>query len=125
PGPARSPGLRGVARAFAASPGVRGGPLAGAAPAARPPLAAARGGALARLFGDRLYVELQRHGGAQERAVERALVEFAYDKGLPLVATNEPLFATADDYEAHDALICIAEGRLVADAERRQLSPEH
>ena len=44
---------------------------------------------------------------------------------LPLVATNEPFFATREDYEAHDALLCIAEGRLIADSERRQLTPEH
>src|SRR5262249_51162190 len=88
-------------------------------------LAAARGEVLMRLFGDRLYVELQRHGLAQERAAERALIEFAYARGVPLVATNEPQFATTDDYEAHDALICIADGRLIAEAERRHLTPEH
>ncbi|HKA64432.1 MAG TPA: DNA polymerase III subunit alpha, partial [Methyloceanibacter sp.] len=42
-----------------------------------------------------------------------------------LVATNEPFFAKRDDHEAHDALICIAEGKLVADSERRQLSPDY
>ena len=46
-------------------------------------------------------------------------------KGIPLVATNEPYFATREDYEAHDALICIAEGRLVAETDRRQLTAEH
>src|SRR5947208_2844905 len=45
--------------------------------------------------------------------------------GAPLVATNAPFFATIDDYEAHDALICIAEGKLLADVDRRQLTPEH
>jgi DNA polymerase-3 subunit alpha len=78
-----------------------------------------------RLFGDGLYVELQRHGTAEERGAEAALIEFAYARGLPLVAANEPLFATADDYEAHDALICIAEGRLLAEPNRRHLTPEH
>ena len=105
--------------------GGPGGPLDRAVAAGQPPLLAARGEALMRLFGDRLYVELQRHGGAEERAAERALIEFAYARGLPLVATNEPLFATADDYEAHDALICIAEGRLVAEPDRKHLTPEH
>ena len=60
-----------------------------------------------------------------ERRAEPALIDLAYAQGLPLVATNEPYFATADDYEAHDALICIAEGRLVAETDRRQLTPEH
>ena len=62
---------------------------------------------------------------AQERANEPALLDLAYAKGLPLVATNEPYFATAADYEAHDALICIAEGKLITEGERRQLTPEH
>ena len=70
------------------------------------------------VFGDRLYVELQRHGLAQERAVEPQLLKLAYDLDLPLVATNESYFATRDDFEAHDALICIAEGRYVADDDR-------
>src|SRR5262249_9804810 len=49
----------------------------------------------------------------------------AYARGIPLVATNEPLFARQEDYEAHDALICIAEGRLVVETDRRQFTPEH
>ena len=88
-------------------------------------LAGARCGKLMRLFGDRLYVELQRHGTPEERACAAPLIELAYAKGLPLVATNEPFFGEAEDYEAHDALICIAEARLVAETERRQLTPEH
>ena len=38
----------------------------------------------------------------------------AYARGIPIVATNEPFFAKREDHEAHDALICIAEGKLVA-----------
>lgn len=88
-------------------------------------LAAARCETLALLFGDRLYVELQRHGLPHERRCEGGLLDLAYAKGLPLVATNEPFFANEDDYEAHDALICISEGRLVAEQDRRQLTVEH
>jgi DNA polymerase-3 subunit alpha len=88
-------------------------------------LARARLEALRDIFGDRLYVEIQRHGLPRERAVEPHLLGFAYDLDLPLVATNEPFFATRDDFEAHDALICIAEGSYVAVDERRRLSPEH
>ncbi len=77
------------------------------------------------LFGDRLYVELQRHNVPEERRAEPALIDIAYAKGIPLVATNEPFFASADDYEAHDALLCIAGGRLVAETDRKQLTPEH
>src|SRR5262249_28752970 len=73
----------------------------------------------------RLYVELQRHGTPEGRAAEPVLLDLAYGKGIPLVASNEPMFATADDYEAHDALLCIAEGRLIAEGDRRQLTPEY
>jgi DNA polymerase-3 subunit alpha len=101
------------------------GPLDRAIVSGQSNLIPARADALTRLFGDRLYVELQRHGTAEERLAEPALIELAYAKGLPLVATNEPFFATAEDYEAHDALLCIAEGRLLAETERRHLTAEH
>jgi DNA polymerase-3 subunit alpha len=61
----------------------------------------------------------------EERQVEQALIDLAYDHSLPLVATNEPYFAAASDYEAQDALLCVAEGALIATSERRRLSPEH
>ncbi len=80
---------------------------------------------LLALFGDRLYIELQRHGTPPERETERGLVELAYRLGVPLVATNEPYFARPDDYAAHDALICIAEGEVLIAEERRRLTPEH
>src|SRR5207244_6344628 len=88
-------------------------------------LAAARCARLAGLFGDRLYVELQRHGTPDEKQVEPALLDLAYANGHALVAANEPFYGRREDFEAHDALICIAEGRLVAESERRQLSAEH
>ena len=60
-----------------------------------------------------------------ERRVEPALIELAYAQGLPLVAANEAYFAAAADYEAQDALLCVAEGALISAADRRRLSPEH
>ena len=101
------------------------GPVDVALAEGNPESGRARLEALRTIFGDRLYVELQRHGLPQERAVEPQLFKLAYDLDLPLVATNEPYFATQEDFEAHDALICIAEGSYVAVDERRRLSPEH
>ena len=101
------------------------GPLDLAIAAGQSHFAGSRLDALIAVFGGRLYVELQRHGTQTERVTEAALIELAYRKGLPLVATNEPYFATVADYEAHDGLICIAEGKLIAEAERRHLTPEH
>jgi len=105
--------------------GGPGGPLDAAIAAGQSALALTRCEALQGVFGDHLYVELQRHGMAAERAAEPALVDLAYARGIPLVATNEPFFAAREDYEVHDALLAIAEGRLVADSERRQLTGEH
>ena len=87
--------------------------------------------ALGDMFGDRLYVELQRHpgdGGAPEaeRLTERPFIEMAYAMDLPLVATNDVYFPKADMYESHDALICIADGAYVDQQEpRRRLTSQH
>src|SRR5208282_3757373 len=101
------------------------GPLDAAIGGGQSALALARCEALQGLFGNRLYIELQRHGMPAEHLAEPALIELAYARGIALLASNEPFFATREDYEAHDALLCIAEGRLLADGERRQLTPEH
>src|SRR5262245_27780895 len=117
--------LEGETDGLIALTGGPGGPLDAAIVAGQGHLADLRCEALARLFGDRLYIELQRHGRSAERSAEPALIALGYARGIPLVATNEPLFARQEDYEAHDALICIAEGRLVVETERRQFTPEH
>jgi DNA polymerase-3 subunit alpha len=117
--------LEGETDGIIALTGGPGGPLDSAIAAGQSNLATTRLDALHRLFGDRLYVELQRHGTANERMTEPVLIDLAYDKDIPLVATNEPYFASAADCEAHDALICIAEGRLLAETHRRQLTAEH
>ncbi|WP_099826788.1 DNA polymerase III subunit alpha [Oceaniglobus indicus] len=86
---------------------------------------------LAAAFPDRFYIELQRHpeDGAindRARAIERGHVEIAYDLDLPLVATNDVYFPKPEMYEAHDALICIADGAYVDQAgPRRRLTPQH
>ena len=76
-------------------------------------------------FPGRLYVEIQRHGVAEEQRIEPELVDIAYDKNLPLVATNEVYFSEAAMFEAHDALICIEQRAAVSDRDRRRLTPEH
>ncbi len=76
-------------------------------------------------FPERLYVELQRHGLDAERMTEAAFIDLADKYDLPLVATNEAFFSTPDFHEAHDALICIAEGTLVSQDERRRLTADH
>jgi DNA polymerase-3 subunit alpha len=80
---------------------------------------------LASAFPGHLYVELQRHGLAEERAAEDPLLDMAYAKSLPLVATNDVHFGRAKMYEAHDALLCIADGAFVSQDDRRRLTREH
>lgn len=76
-------------------------------------------------FTDRLYIEIQRHGLETERQTEPNLIDLAYAHNIPLVATNDVYFLTPDMYEAHDALICIAEKSYVVEQNRRRLTPEH
>ena len=82
-------------------------------------------GELAAAFPNRLYVELTRHGTADEARSEPGLIELAYRHGLPLVATNDVYFPDREFYDAHDALLCIAQGTAVADADRKRLTPSH
>jgi len=81
--------------------------------------------ALKESFGDRLAVELTRHGLDIERGLDPALLALADQAGLPVVAANDVYFAKSEMYEAHDALLCIAEGRTLAEPDRRRLTPEH
>jgi DNA polymerase-3 subunit alpha len=84
--------------------------------------------ALARLkglFPGRLYMELMRHGVPAEQRIEAQTIEMAYAHDLPLVATNEAFFADEKMFEAHDALMCIAQKSFVSVADRIRLTPEH
>ena len=80
---------------------------------------------MARVFGDRFYVELQRHGLPEQAAAEAGLVHWAYDHDVPLVASNDVYFARPDMYEAHDALLCISDGAFIGQDERRRVTAEH
>ncbi len=77
------------------------------------------------IFGDNLYIELQRYAAAPSAEIEEQLIDFAYAHNIPLVASNQAYFASEDDYRAHDALICIAEGRYINEEDRRRLTPDH
>ena len=80
---------------------------------------------LAEIYPGRLYVEVMRHGMAEESAIEEALIDLAHEFELPLVATNEAFFGDESQYEAHDALLCISQGRTIAETDRRRVTPQH
>jgi DNA polymerase-3 subunit alpha len=80
---------------------------------------------LQRLFDGRLYLELQRHHEDSERRIEAPLIDLAYARGLPLVATNDVHFPKQTMYAAHDVLLCIEQGVHLEDPNRRRLTSEH
>jgi DNA polymerase-3 subunit alpha len=80
---------------------------------------------MARVFGDRFYIELQRHGEGSQAAAEPGLVAYAYENDLPLVATNDVYFAKQQMHEAHDALLCIADQSFIGQDERRRINDQH
>ncbi len=73
---------------------------------------------LARIFPHRFYLEVQRAGRADDEAHVLAAAQLAARLELPLVATHPVQFANADDYEAHEARVCIAEGEILGNARR-------
>ena len=76
-------------------------------------------------FSGHLYVELQRHGLSKEVEAEEILIDFAYQRNIPLVATNDVFFASRADYEAYDILTCISEGSYAVETNRKKLTTEH
>jgi len=73
---------------------------------------------LAALFPGRFYLEVQRAGQAGNEAQVRAVVPLAAKLGLPVVATHPVQFLGADDFEAHEARVCIAEGETLTNPRR-------
>jgi DNA polymerase-3 subunit alpha len=73
---------------------------------------------LQALFADRLYLELSRRNDSLEGAAEEALIDLAYARGLPLVATNPAAYADPSFHAAHDAMLCIAKSEYVESADR-------
>jgi len=74
--------------------------------------------ALASIFPHRFYVELQRAGRPDDEAHVAAAVQLAARLNLPVVATHPAQFTREDDYEAHEARVCIAEGEILGNPRR-------
>ncbi|MEN9842456.1 MAG: hypothetical protein RLZZ612_285 [Pseudomonadota bacterium] len=74
--------------------------------------------AAARVFANRFYLELQRAGRPDDERLVQATVPLAAQLHLPVVATHPVQFLSADDYEAHEARVCIAEGEILANPKR-------
>jgi DNA polymerase-3 subunit alpha len=70
------------------------------------------------IFGDRYYLELIRTGRAGEEECVQACLKLASDTHTPVVASNDVRFLERDDFNAHEARVCIHEGRGLADPDR-------
>ena len=79
----------------------------------------------ARVFPDRFYIELQRTGREQEQPYENTALSISASLNLPVLASNDVRFLDREDFQAHEARVCIHDGRLLSD-KRRELrySPE-
>ncbi|MFC4295421.1 DNA polymerase III subunit alpha [Novosphingobium tardum] len=77
---------------------------------------------LQELFGDRLYIELARRGDPIEEAAEEPAITMAYDRGIPLVATNPACYDQPGFHAAHDAMLCIAASTHVDNPDRQRSS---
>lgn len=80
---------------------------------------------LARIFGpERLFVELQDHGLAEQKQTNPMLADLARRKGLGLVATNDIHYLRYDDAEAQDILLCISTGKQFSDPQRMKFGSD-
>ena len=70
------------------------------------------------IFGDRYYLELQRHGIAAQDKVNAEIAKMSGDLGIPLVATNDAHYLERDDHAHHDALLCIGTAASIDDPKR-------
>ncbi len=80
--------------------------------------AASRARCWEALFPGAFYLEVQRHGQAQQELLVSATAELAAELALPLVATHPIQFLERDDFKAHEARVCIAEGYMLGDSRR-------
>ncbi|OYY90824.1 MAG: DNA polymerase III subunit alpha [Sphingomonas sp. 28-66-16] len=90
----------------------------------QPDAALAYADRLEALFPDRLYIELTRRLDEIEGRAEAALLDLAYDRNLPIVATNPCCFAEQSFGEAHDAMLCIANSTYIASDDRPKSCPD-
>jgi DNA polymerase-3 subunit alpha len=73
---------------------------------------------MAAIFTHRFYLELQRAGRSDDEAHVMAAVQLAARMKLPVVATHPVQFTEPDDFEAHEARVCIADGEILGNAKR-------
>ncbi len=107
--------------------GMQFGPIGQALVAGDPARALDWARRLSAIFPNRFYIELQRAGLPGQEALVRQLVPLAAKAGLPVVATHPIQFLEEEDFEAHEARVCVADGETLANPKRikRFLPSQH
>ncbi len=77
------------------------------------------------IFGDRFYLEIQRHNDYEEKIIENNLLNLSKIKKIPIIASQEVYYIEQDMFEAHDALLCIGQKTYVNDEKRKKYSDQH
>ena len=80
---------------------------------------------LKKIYGNRFYIEIQRHNDLNELSFEKFNLKESFDLEIPIIATNEVFYLNQDMHEAHDALICIGNKTYVNDKNRLKFSDQH
>ncbi|MEC7088474.1 MAG: DNA polymerase III subunit alpha [Pseudomonadota bacterium] len=75
------------------------------------------------VFNERLFIEIQR-SNSNNQSVENKLIDIAYDRGIPIVATNDIFFESRADHEANDILQCITNADVISNPNRKKISQE-
>jgi len=101
------------------------GPIGQALLAGQTEIAAQKCSILEKIFPGKLYMEIQRHGLPEEEETEPGFLSLAYERNIPLVATNECFFLARDKHYAHDIFLCINGGHFYDEETRRRETAEH
>ena len=77
------------------------------------------------IFGNRFYLEIQRHNDNDQKSIENNLLDLSKTKKIPIIASQEVFYIDQDMFEAHDALLCIGQKTYVNDEKRKKYSDQH
>ena len=80
---------------------------------------------LKKNYGDRFYIEIQRHGDENEVGFEKFNLSKSLELKIPIIATNETFYIKKEMHEAHDALICIKNKTYINEKNRARYTDQH
>ena len=110
--------LRQYSEGLIVSTACLGGEIPQAILKGRPDVARSVAAWYQEVFGPDFYLEIQDHGGIEDRIVNVEMARIGSELGIPLVATNDAHYLSVGDVEAHDALLCVLTGKLISDEKR-------